>query len=130
AVVGLVVGRGAGVSGRIRFCYPAQPHGRVFLSRSTSPLNPEPFALRGQSQEQPASGTNRFGLTFMSEPYIPHLTKPSGKDTVFLTLSGQRSSNPIDEYATVPTDEERAGIIPGAGSFKPVPAAVNLLKFF
>ena len=38
----------------------------------------------------------------MGEPFIPRLTKPSGKDSVFLTLSGQRSSNPIDEYATVP----------------------------
>ena len=28
----------------------------------------------------------------MSAPYIPHLTKPSGKDTVFLTLCGSRSS--------------------------------------
>ena len=45
----------------------------------------------------------------MSAPYIPKLTKPSGKDMVFLTLSGTRSSNPVDEYATVPTDAERAG---------------------
>ncbi len=44
----------------------------------------------------------------MSAPYIPHLTKPSGKDTVFLTLSGSRSSTPDDFYATVPTDAERA----------------------
>jgi hypothetical protein len=45
----------------------------------------------------------------MSAPYIPGLTKPSGKDTMFLTLSGQRSSTPSDQYATVPTDAERAG---------------------
>ena len=82
---------------------------------SNSALNAEPFSLHGQSQEQPASGTNRFGLTFMSAPYIPGLTKPSGKDTVFLTLSGSRSSNPIDEYATVPTDAERAGDFSAAG---------------
>ena len=43
----------------------------------------------------------------MSAPYIPHLTKPSGKDTVFLTLSGTRSSTPDDFYANVPTDAER-----------------------
>ena len=45
----------------------------------------------------------------MSAPYIPHLTKPSGKDTVFLTLSGSRSFNPEDFYATVPTHAERGG---------------------
>jgi len=82
---------------------------------SNSALNAEPFSLHGQSQQQPASGTNRFGLTFISAPYIPGLTKPSGKDTVFLTLSGSRSSNPIDEYATVPTDAERAGDFSAAG---------------
>ena len=59
------------------------------------------------TQNQPVNGTNHFTLSFMSAPYIPHLTKPSGKDTVFLTLSGSRSSNPDDFYATVPTDAER-----------------------
>ncbi len=51
----------------------------------------------------------------MSAPYIPHLTKPSGKDTVFLTLNGSRSSTPDDYYATVPTDAERAGDFSAAG---------------
>ena len=32
---------------------------------------------RGQPQDQPASGTNRFGVTLMGQPYIPGLTKPS-----------------------------------------------------
>jgi hypothetical protein len=97
---------------------------------SNAALDAEPFSLHGQPQERPASGANRFGITFMSEPYLPHLTKPSGKDAVFLTLSGSRSSNPLDEYATVPTDAERAGIIPGVGTIKPVQTAINLLQFF
>src|ERR1019366_7712452 len=50
-----------------------------------------------------------------SAPYIPHLTKPSGKDTVFLTISGTRSSSPLSEYATVPTDAERGGDFSAAG---------------
>ena len=110
-------GRGGfgGGRGNFRGFNPGQPHGSVFWMGSNSALNAEPFSLRGQSQEQPASGTNRFGLTFMSAPYIPGLTKPSGKDTVFLTLSGSRSSNPLDEYATVPTDAERAGDFSAAG---------------
>ena len=49
---------------------------------------------------RPASSCSRLtGPTssrsrFMSEPYLPHLTKPSGKDTVFFTLSGSRNSTP------------------------------------
>ncbi len=116
--------------GNFRGFNPGQPHGAIFWIGSNSALNAEPFALRGQPQQQPPSGTNRFGITFMSAPYLPHLTKPSGKDTVFLTLSGQRSSNPLDEYATVPTDAEKAGNIPGLAPITPVSEAVALLKYF
>ncbi len=125
-------GRGSfgGGRGNFRGFNPGQPHGAIFWTGSNAALNAEPFSLHGQPQQQPASGTNRFGLTFMSEPYLPHLTKPSGKDTVFLTLSGTRSSNPIDEYATVPTDAERAGNIPGLGTITPVQQAIDLLEFF
>src|SRR4029079_2618165 len=88
---------------------PGQPHGAIFWSGSNSALNAEPFSLHGQPQFQPASGTNRFGLAFITAPYIQGLTLSTGKATVFLTLSGSRNSNPLDEYATVPTDAQRAG---------------------
>jgi hypothetical protein len=110
-----------GGRGNFRGFNPGQPHGAIFWTGSNAALNAEPFSLRAQSQQQPASGTNRFGITFMSAPYLPGLTKPSGKDTVFLTLSGTRSSSPVDEYATVPTDgsfgtvNERAGDFSAAG---------------
>ena len=120
-----------GGRGNFRNFKPGQPHGAIFWTGSNSSLNAQPFSLRGQPQQQPASGTNRFGLTFMSAPYLPGLTKPSGKDTFFLTLSGQRSSSPLDEYTTVPTDAERAGNITGVvGQINPVPQAVALLKYF
>jgi hypothetical protein len=120
-----------GGRGNFRGFNPGQPHGAVFWTGSNSSLNAEPFSLRGQPQNQPASGTNRFGLTFMSAPYLPGLTKPSGKDTMFLTLSGQRSSSPLDEYTTVPTDAERAGNIPGlTAPIVPVPEAAMLLQYF
>ena len=107
-------GFGGGVGrGNFRGFNTGQPHGAIFWIGSNSALDAEPFSITGQPQEQPASGTNRFGITFMSAPYLPHLTKPSGKDMLFLTLSGQRSSNPLDEYATVPTDEERTGNFAG-----------------
>jgi hypothetical protein len=98
-----------GGRGNFRGFNPGQPHGSVFWIGSNSALNAQPYSLQGQPQQQPASGSNRFGITFMSAPYIPHLTKPSGKDTMFLTLSGTRSSSPLDEYGNVPTAEERAG---------------------
>jgi trimeric autotransporter adhesin len=123
-------GRGGGGRGNFRGFNPSQPHGAIFWMGSNSALNAEPYSLRGQPQQQPASGSNRFGVTLMGAPFIPHLTKPSGKDTVFLTASGVRSSSPLDEYATVPTDAGRAGIIPGlAAPITPVPEAEALLKY-
>jgi hypothetical protein len=119
-----------GGRGNFRGFKPGQPHGAIFWTGSNSAIDAQPFSLRGQSQEQPASGTNRFGITFMSAPYLPGLTKPSGKDAVFLTLSGQRNSTPTDQYATVPTDAERAGNIDGLAPITPVPQAVALLKYF
>ena len=121
-----------GRGGRVNFrkFNPGQPHGAVFWTGSNSALNAEPFSLRGQTQEQPASGTNRFGLTLMTAPFIPGVKKASGKDTVFLTLSGSRDSNPLDQYATVPTEAERAGEVPGlTQAITPVPQAVALLNY-
>ena len=106
---------GGGGRGNFRGFNPAQPHGAISWTGTNSALNAEPFSLQGQPQEQPPSGSNKFGITFMSAPYIPHLTKPSGKDTVFLTLSGTRSSIAADDYAIVPTDAERAGDFSAAG---------------
>ncbi|MGO9323491.1 MAG: carboxypeptidase-like regulatory domain-containing protein [Terracidiphilus sp.] len=108
-------GGGGGGRGNFRNFNPGQPHGAIAWNGTNSAINAQPFALLGQQQEQPANGTNRFTLSFMSPPYIPHLTKPSGKDTVFLTLSGTRSSTPDDFYATVPTDAERTGDFSAAG---------------
>jgi len=110
-------GGGGGGRGNFRGFSPGQPHGAVFWTGSNSALNAEPFSLRGQSQQQPPSGTNRFGITFMSAPYLPGLTKPSGKDTVFLTLSGSRNSNPLDQYATVPTDGSFGTVNERGGDF-------------
>lgn len=118
-------GFGGGGRGNFRGFNPAQPHGAVFWMGSNSALNAQPFALRGQQQSQPASGTNRFGLTLMTAPYIPHFTKPSGKDTIFLTLSGSRSSNLLDQYATVPTDAQRLGDFSAAG----LPSIYNPTNF-
>lgn len=86
---------------------PDQPHGAVFWTGSNSALNALPYTLNGQQENQPAYGSNRFGVTLIGEPFLPGLTHPSGKDTVFLTLSGQRTSTPYTAYGTVPTVEQR-----------------------
>ncbi|HEX8710643.1 MAG TPA: carboxypeptidase-like regulatory domain-containing protein, partial [Terracidiphilus sp.] len=108
-------GGGGGGRGNFRGFNPGQPHGSVFWYGTNSAVNAEPFALTGQPQLQPANGTNRFGLTFMSAPYLPGLTKPSGKDTMFLMLQGTRGSTPQDYYATLPTLAERAGDFSAGG---------------
>lgn len=119
-----------GGRGNFRRFNTNQPHGAIFWSGSNSALNAQPFSLRGQPQEQPASGTNRFGATLMGAPYIPGVTKPSGKDSVFLNISGARNSSPLDQYATVPTLAERAGNLPGAtAQITPVPQAAALLNY-
>ncbi len=124
-------GFGGGGRGNFRGFNPSQPHGAIFWMGSNSALNAEPFSLRGQPQQQPSSGSNRFGVTLMGAPFIPGVTKPSGKDSVFITASGVRNSSPLDEYATVPTDAERAGNIPGlAAPIVPVPQAEALLKYY
>ncbi|MGA2571321.1 MAG: TonB-dependent receptor [Terracidiphilus sp.] len=108
-------GPGGGGRGNFGNFNPAQPHGAIAWNGTNSIFNAQPFALLGQTQKQPSNGTNRFTISLMSEPYLPHLTKPSGKDMIFLTLSGSRSSNPQDYYATIPTDAERAGDFSAAG---------------
>ena len=98
-------GFGGGGRGNFRGFNPGQPHGAIFWMGSNSALNAEPFNIGGGVQpQQPSSGSNRFGITFMSAPYLPGLTKPSGKDMVFLTLSGTRTSSPLTQFANVPTD--------------------------
>ena len=122
-------GGGGGGRGNFRGFNPGQPHGSAFWYGTNSALNAEPYSLTGQPQDQPANGSNRFGLTFMSAPYIPGLTKPSNKDTVFLTLSGTRASSALDNYATVPTDAQRAGNLGDGFTVTPVPQATALLAY-
>lgn len=100
---------GPGGRGNFRNFNSGQPHGAIFWTGTNSAVNAQPYSLNGESLQQPANGSNRFGITFMSAPYLPGLTKPSGKDTFFLSISGSRSSSPSALYATVPTDAERTG---------------------
>ena len=100
---------GRGGFGNFRNFKPDQPHGAIFWNGGFSALNAQPFAVRGETAENPGYSTNHYGFTLAGEPFIPKLTKPSSKDFVFVTLSGQRSTSPLNEYGTVPTTLERQG---------------------
>lgn len=100
---------GRGGRGNFRNFKPSQPHGAIFWNGGPSTFNAEPFAVRGQPEQNLGYNTNHYGLTIAGEPFIPNLTKPSNKDFVFLTLAGQHSTSPVNEYATVPTNIERTG---------------------
>ena len=109
-------GGGGGGGGRnFRGFNPAQPHGSILWTNTTSYFNAQPFDLTGIPEQQPVNGSNKFTISFMSEPYIPHLIKPSGKDTVFFTLSGTRQSTPSEFNETLPTLAERSGDFSAAG---------------
>ncbi len=100
---------GGGMRGNFRNFKPNQPHGALFWNGGNGALNAEDFALRGQQIQQPAYSSNRFGLTFLSAPYIPKILTNDKNDFLFFTLSGTHSSSPFDNYGTVPTLAERGG---------------------
>ncbi len=123
-------GGGFGGPGRINFrkFRPDQPHGAIFWTGSNSALNALPFTLSGQQENQPAYGSNRFGVTLIGEPFLPGLTHPSGKDTMFLSVSGQRTSTPYTAYGTVPTAQQRGVCSNGASA--PSTAVCKLLAYY
>jgi len=102
-------GGGGGMRGNFRNFKPNQPHGAIFWNGGNGALNAEDFALRGQAIQQPSYSSNRFGVTFLSAPYIPKILTSDKNDFLFFTLSGTRSSSPFDEYGTVPSLAERGG---------------------
>ena len=101
-------GGGGGGGFNFRNFNPSQPHGAFFWTGGNGAINAKDFALRGQPITQPAYGSNKYGITFIGNPQIPGLFKDK-KDFIFLTLAGQQSSSPFDQYGTVPTLAERSG---------------------
>jgi len=102
-------GGGMRVRGNFRNFKPNQPHGAFFWNGGNSALNAVPFSVRGAPLNQPGYASNHFGLTFAGAPYIPKLLEHDTKDFIFLTLAGQRSSSPFNQYGTVPLATERGG---------------------
>jgi trimeric autotransporter adhesin len=110
---------GGGGGGRGGFNFrrmnPNKPHGALFWQGGNSVFNAKDFALRGQAEPQPPYNSNRFGAIFAGSPYIPHLIEHDTKDFLFLSLIGNHSSSPFDNYGTVPDAALRGGDFSVAG---------------
>ncbi len=116
---------GGGGRGGFRGIDPTQPHGGIFYVGGFGALNATNYSLTGAPVVKPGYNNNRFGVNFTGSPYIPGLTKPSTKQFVFFNVTGQRNTNPLNLYATVPTIAERGGDFsgftqPGTGQVVPI----------
>jgi trimeric autotransporter adhesin len=114
-------GGGRGGFGNFRSFKPNQPHGAFFWTGGNSALNATPFPIKAQEEPQPSYAQNQFGLTFLGQPYIPHLIEHDNKDTIFFNITGQRSSSPFSQYGSVPTASERTGDLAGLTTQEGVP---------
>ncbi len=108
---------GGGGGGRGGFNFrrmnPNKPHGALFWTGGNSLFDAKDFALRGQDVPQPDYNSNRFGAIFAGSPYIPHVIENDTKDFIFLSLIGNHSSSPFDNYGTVPDEALRGGDFAG-----------------
>ena len=107
-------GRGGGGGGgrggfNFRHFDPSKPHGALFWQGGNSLFDAKDFALRGQNIAQPPYNSNHFGAILAGSPYIPHVLENDTKDFIFLSLIGNHSSSPFDNYGTVPDAAERTG---------------------
>jgi hypothetical protein len=88
---------------------PNQIHGLAFWNGGNSALNANPFLLAGQPSPNPSYNSNGYGIVITGHPFLPGMTRPSNKDSVSLSFAGQIATTLVNDYATVPTDLERAG---------------------
>jgi trimeric autotransporter adhesin len=84
-------------------------HGAAYWNGGSSIFNAQPFLLAGDPVPNPAYETNNYGLTMGMAPFLPGHTKPSRKDFIEVSYSGQLSSSLVNQYGLVPTGLERQG---------------------
>jgi hypothetical protein len=105
-------GGGGGGRGGMRGMNMNQPHGTLYYQLGDSAFNAAPYSLTGSPSPKPSYEQNRFGALVGGPLKIPHLY--DGKNTFFFfNWTGTRNTNPFDQFATVPTVDEREGILPG-----------------
>ena len=88
---------------------PTSPTAPSSGTAATAHSTPKTSPCAARPSSSPPTPRNRFGLTFLSAPYIPKILTNDKNDFLFLTLSGTRNSSPFDQYGTVPTLAERGG---------------------
>ncbi len=93
--------------------------GTASLSLRNSALDARPLSLTGQSLAKPSYAQSRFGFAAGGPLQIPKLMKP-GNTMFFVNYSGTRSRNPFDSTATLPSAEERSGLIAASTIFDPL----------
>ena len=81
----------------------------MYQSFDTSGLDAGPVALNGQPTRKPDYLQQRFGATLGGPLAIPKVFDAGSRTFFFLNYTGNHSSNPYDQYSTVPTEAERAG---------------------
>jgi len=113
-------GGGRGGGGGFRGFNPTEPHGSVMYQGGFPALQAQQSsvaALYALSTDTPYETTqpylgsqqNKFTVSYTGSPYLPGLTKPSSKQFVFFTVTGQRNITPDNFAGTVPSALERAG---------------------
>jgi trimeric autotransporter adhesin len=90
-----------------------QVHGIIYWNGGNSEINADPYVLAGQPEANPRYSTNNYGALVQGHPYWPHLTKPSGRDTLALSYNGETSRQVVNDFGVVPSAQERQGNFSG-----------------
>jgi Carboxypeptidase regulatory-like domain len=84
-------------------------HYSLYDTYSTSALNARPYSLAGTTPAKIASWQERFGGNVGGPLKIPHVYDGTDKTFFFVNYELGWSRDPVDQFATVPTDAERGG---------------------
>ena len=86
-----------------------RPSGQASYTLSGSALNANPYALNGQSSQQPSYANQRYTVAIGGPAKIPGLFDLGTRSNVFLNYSGSHGSNLYDSYSVVPSLALRSG---------------------
>ena len=107
-------GPGGGFAGRGGRGNQNQIRGNVSQNFDTSSLDTAPYALNGATSK-PSYLQQRFTGTLGGPLVIPKVIN-SPRTFFFINYTGNHSSNPFDQYSTVPTLAERSGDLSAMGA--------------
>jgi hypothetical protein len=100
-------GGGPGLGGRIGGANRLQASANYSLGSSL--FDSAPYPLRDQAQSRPDYTQQTASFTLGGALKIPHLYDGTQRTTFNVSYSGSRNGNAFDQYATVPSEQMRAG---------------------